>query len=114
MTPDLQALIREAGMQLGSDACAAGRHRWESIGGRRCPNDYTDTCGQAVYRCVQCGAWDHGEPGGPGAVDCEQTCEGEAYWNSFNKANELPVLLSDLPSNNGIDPSPAQVAPESN
>lgn len=74
MTVDLQRLIAEAGMQLGSDACSAGRHQWVSDGGRGCPQDLTDGCGQTVYRCSVCGDHDYGEPGGPGAADCASQC----------------------------------------
>lgn len=74
MTEALQALIRQAGTELGSDACRAGRHTWVSDGGRACPHDLTDRCSQAVYTCSVCGDTDYGEPGGPGDADCERHC----------------------------------------
>ena len=82
MTTCLQALIKEARTELGSDACRHGKHQWESEGGRGCPKDITDECGQAVYRCTVCGTYDYGEPGGPGAKDCETRC---------HHKNEVPV-----------------------
>ena len=75
MTFDLQNMIREASMELGSDACRNGKHQWQSEGGRGCPHDLTDNCGQAVYRCTTCGQHDYGEQGGPGHDDCERHCE---------------------------------------
>lgn len=74
MTTALQALIRDASTQLGSEACRAGRHQWQSEGGRGCPHDHdSGTCGQAVYVCTTCGAYDYGERGGPGHADCLAT-----------------------------------------
>lgn len=76
MTIALQSLIRDAGAQLGSEACRAGRHQWESDGGRGCPHDddgENGHCGQAVYVCTSCGATDYGERGGPGHTDCLAT-----------------------------------------
>lgn len=74
MTDSLLALVSEARLQLGSDACKAGRHQWGSEGGRACPLDLTTTCSQTVYRCVVCGDWDYGERGGPGHNDCVNFC----------------------------------------
>lgn len=75
MTAALQSLIREASTELGSTACQAGKHQWVTEGGRSCPHDITDNCGQAVYRCSVCGTYDYGEPGGPGDSDCERSCQ---------------------------------------
>lgn len=75
---NLKDLIFDATTQLGSDACRVGKHLWESLGSRGCPHkENTGSCGQAVYRCSVCGAYDYGEPGGPGAADCAATsrCE---------------------------------------
>jgi len=76
MTTTLDALIREASTELGSTACQTGRHQWstEGEGGRGCPHDLTDHCGQGVYRCTVCGQYDYGERGGPGDADCERCC----------------------------------------
>lgn len=76
MTFVLAALIKEARTELGSEACANGKHQWESEGGRSCPRDLDDSgqCGQAVYRCTTCGIYDYGEIGGPGDADCQQYC----------------------------------------
>jgi hypothetical protein len=71
----LSALINQASQELGSDACRRGNHRWESEGGRACPHDFTENCGQAVYRCATCGDYDYGEKGGPGDIDCERHCQ---------------------------------------
>lgn len=70
----LSELIFEASTQLGSDACRAGRHSWNSEGGRHCPQDLTDGCSQTVYRCSTCGEYDYGAPGGPGDLDCLEHC----------------------------------------
>lgn len=75
MTIELQALIKEASMELGSDACLQGKHLWESEGGRACPLDLTSECSQAVYRCTVCGQHDYGAKGGPGANDCAAFCK---------------------------------------
>ena len=75
MTINLQALIKEARMELGSDACQVGKHQWQSEGGRSCPYDLTDNCSQAVYRCSVCGQYDYGHAGGPGASDCANYCK---------------------------------------
>lgn len=80
MTKALQELIFEARTQLGSEACAAGRHVWQpEDGGRACPKDIRGDCSQTVYRCHVCGSHDYGEPGGPGAHDCATQCPGEDY-----------------------------------
>ena len=75
MTLELQALIKEASMELGSDACRNGKHLWESDGGRPCPSDLSNECSQAVYRCRACGEYDYGAKGGPGANDCATYCK---------------------------------------
>lgn len=75
----LDALIREASTELGSEACRNDKHDWVSEGGRACPKDYAlgmlDGCSQAVYVCRTCGTYDYGERGGPGHRDCETTCK---------------------------------------
>lgn len=75
----LDDLIFDAQTELGSDACRNGKHMWESEGGRGCPHEPNGggTCSQAVYRCSVCGAYDYGEPGGPGAADCAATARCE-------------------------------------
>lgn len=73
-TTTLHSLIRHASTELGSTACQAGKHQWASDGGRSCPHDLTETCSQAVYRCVVCDSHDYGERGGPGHTDCERHC----------------------------------------
>ena len=70
----LQAVIDEARQLAGDYRCADGKHQWQSIGGRHCPEDLTEGCSQAVYHCPICDCWDYGEPGGPGAADCEMYC----------------------------------------
>jgi hypothetical protein len=74
-TSTLMHLVHQARTMLGSVACQDGRHLWVSEGGRACPHDIDDNCGQAVYRCHVCGDQDYGEPGGPGHADCEQHCK---------------------------------------
>lgn len=73
MTFALQALIEHASTELGSEACANGRHQWSSIGGRACPHPEDigeGECSQAVYVCLTCGETDYGTRGGPGHSDC--------------------------------------------
>lgn len=75
MTFELERLIAEASTELGSAACRAGKHDWEAEGGRPCGHDDCEGHrSQPVYRCRTCGAWDYGEPGGPGAADCARFC----------------------------------------
>jgi hypothetical protein len=69
MSPSLAELIKEA-KTFGSAACQEGIHTWASEGGRPCPKEYRENCGQTVYRCTGCGAYDYGDPGGPGHSDC--------------------------------------------
>jgi len=77
VTIALQALIQQAGAQLGSEACRDGRHQWASEGGRSCPHPEDiggGECSQTVYRCTTCDTHDYGEAGGPGHADCIQFC----------------------------------------
>jgi hypothetical protein len=77
-TYELQALlqrVREESVGRVS-VCEAAGHDWVSEGGRCCPKDIRDDCSQAVYRCRTCGIHDYGQPGGPGANDCEHHCPG--------------------------------------
>lgn len=96
MTFELQALIRQASTELGSDACAAGRHDWKSVGGRRCPHPEEigerAGCGQAVYECMTCGAFDYGDRGGPGHTDCmscrdKWRASDQGWWTASNSPN---------------------------
>jgi len=75
ITMILREAIRDASTQLGSDACRAGKHQWESIGGRSCPYDRSSSCSQAVYLCSVCMVFDYGQRGGPGHTDCENLCK---------------------------------------
>ena len=83
MTVALEALIREASQELGSEPCRAGAHDWISEGGRACPKELTDNCSQAVYVCRTCGQYDYGAKGGPGEDDCNNHCRhrGESRYN---------------------------------
>jgi hypothetical protein len=54
--------------------CEQLGHEWISCGGRPCPKNLTTECSQTVYACRRCGAVDYGEPGGPGAMECEREC----------------------------------------
>ena len=75
----LNHLIANAVALGGGDLCADG-HDWVSIGGRHCPQDFTDGCSQPVFECARCGAMDYGEQGGPGYLSCSTACrEG---WNA--------------------------------
>lgn len=55
--------------------CRVVGHRWsgEGEGGRGCPCGGEDHS-QGVYRCVRCGAYDYGEPGGPGWEETLESC----------------------------------------
>jgi hypothetical protein len=75
MISGLKEAIFDASTQLGSAACYAGNHRWVSVGGRGCPQNLTSRCSQLVYVCAECGVYDYGEPGGPGATDCSKYCQ---------------------------------------
>jgi len=69
----LTRLVAEAEVLAGGKhQCAVLGHKWESRGGRSCPNSDQDGewCSMPVYQCDSCGAWDYGEPGGPGHTDC--------------------------------------------
>lgn len=74
MSQALTALIAEARALANDHPCKTSGHVWGTEGGRRCPHaeDDHDGCGasQAVYVCTRCGAYDYGEPGGPGHADC--------------------------------------------
>jgi hypothetical protein len=75
MTFPLDALIRQACTELGSDACRTGNHDWITIGGRVCPHPEgigEGVCSQAVYECRVCGETDYGYKGGPGYDDCNK------------------------------------------
>lgn len=85
MTLALHQLITEARWLGGEHPCAVGC-KWVSEGGRGCPQGFNDKCGQAVYRCDACGAYDYGEPGGPGAADCAVRCPGpEDWWHELRE-----------------------------
>jgi hypothetical protein len=71
----LESLVRRAASELGSEACADGRHQWVSVGGRSCPKELDTCCSQAVYECRTCGDTDYGERGGPGHRDCFTDCQ---------------------------------------
>lgn len=78
MTSALNALIHAASTELGSDACRAGKHDWQTMGGRGCPHPEDvgyGCCSQAVYECRTCGEVDYGDEGGPGYADCHRRCE---------------------------------------
>ena len=87
MLPSLRDLIKEARTELGSDACKVGKHLWEPEGGRSCPEDLDEFCGQTVYRCSVCGQYDYGESEGPAAKDCANTCKHKKF-NLKQKENK--------------------------
>ena len=70
-TLTLPQLIESAKLE---SVCGHVGHDWRSTGGRACPADLTDSCDQAVYQCARCGDVDYGEEGGPGWLDCDNTC----------------------------------------
>lgn len=62
------ALLREI-----APPCHDG-HDWESVGGRGCTKELDVDCSQTVFQCRRCNAWDYGERGGPGHMECETHC----------------------------------------
>ncbi len=50
-----------------------GQHLWNEEGGRGCPCG-SECHSQPAYRCLRCGAYDYGDPGGPGWEDTLQSC----------------------------------------
>jgi hypothetical protein len=70
----LNDLITAAVQLAGADDTVShGVALWKSEGGRRCPLGWEE-CSQAVYVDLKTGAYDYGEPGGPGHTDCVRTC----------------------------------------
>ncbi len=75
MTPILNDLITAAVVLAGGENAAAhGGRVWHSEGGRRCPIGW-DGCSQPVFVDLASGEYDYGEPGGPGAADCQRNCQ---------------------------------------
>lgn len=73
MTPLLNDLITGA-IQLAGDAGVAHAARlWQNEGGRTCPLGWGG-CSQPVFVDLKTGAYDYGEPGGPGHTDCLRNC----------------------------------------
>lgn len=99
MTLALRQLVADAERLAGADPCHGGALcKWDSEGGRPCPEGYRDDCGQAAYRCLACGAYDYGEPGGPGAADCAAQCPGpDDYWHEARDFGP-PLPGRDLPA----------------
>lgn len=73
MTPSLNDLITGAVALAGGDRVANAGRLWQSEGGRSCPLGWGD-CSQPVYVDLSSGAYDYGEPGGPGHDDCRRHC----------------------------------------
>ncbi len=77
-TYEMQSLLKQVQAEtLGLvPVCDAAGHDWVSEGGRCCPKDIRGDCSQTLYRCRTCGIHDYGQPGGPGAQDCMDSCPG--------------------------------------
>lgn len=90
----LMHLIHEARALAGEDTCALG-HAWETDGSRGCPTGNME-CGQAVYRCARCGAYDYGtDPDGPGMTDCQATCgDSMLGWRPWDWCEDEPAALA--------------------
>ena len=73
MTPTLNDLITGAVQLAGGDSLAHDGRLWHMEGGRACPIGWED-CSQPVYVDLKTGAYDYGQPGGPGHADCKQNC----------------------------------------
>lgn len=68
------AQLIDGALQLGNPGLAAHQGRlWQSEGGRACPIGWGG-CSQTVYVDAATGEYDYGEPGGPGAADCQRHC----------------------------------------
>lgn len=71
----LNELITAAVQLAGADDLASHNARlWQMEGGRACPLGWGG-CSQPVYVDVKTGAYDYGEPGGPGHADCVRNCK---------------------------------------
>lgn len=57
----------------GARAAANPPGTWVTDGGRACPIEWGD-CSQPVFMDQATGAYDYGEPGGPGHDECETEC----------------------------------------
>lgn len=64
-----------AAMQLAGtdDQISHNARLWQMEGGRACPLDWGG-CSQPVFVDLKTGAYDYGEPGGPGHADCMANC----------------------------------------
>lgn len=93
MTRELDALIRAASTELGSAACRAGNHDWQTAGGRGCPHPEDigeGVCTQAVYECRTCGETDYGYKGGQAHDDCmgcryKHLASDESWWTATHQ-----------------------------
>jgi hypothetical protein len=70
----LDELITGAMQLAGGDAVSHDARLWQMEGGRACPLGWGG-CSQPVYVDLKTGAYDHGEPGGPGHADCKRHCK---------------------------------------
>lgn len=73
MNPTLNDLITGAITLAGGDETAHGGRIWHMEGGRSCPIGWDD-CSQPVFVDLASGEHDYGQPGGPGAADCDAHC----------------------------------------
>lgn len=73
MTPMLNDLITAAVQLAGGDSVARAGRLWHAEGGRACPLGWDD-CSQPVFVDLASGAYDYGQPGGPGHDDCMAHC----------------------------------------
>jgi hypothetical protein len=69
----LDELITAAVQLAGTDAVSHSAHLWQTDGARRCPLGWGG-CSQPVYVDLKTGAYDYGDPGGPGHADCVRHC----------------------------------------
>lgn len=69
----LDELITGAMQLAGTDSVSNGARLWQSVGGRACPIGWGG-CSQPVYVDMKTGAYDYGDPGGPGHADCVRNC----------------------------------------
>lgn len=74
--------------------CAKAGHDWQMYGGRQCPRNENARASQTVYQCARCGAYDYGDPGGPGHRDC--VVEGPCHRSCLIPKKERKQLRKDL------------------
>ncbi len=85
----LNELITAAVQLAGADDLVShNRALWQMVGGRACPIGWGD-CSQAVFENIKTGAYDYGEPGGPGYAECVRSCRHGMQENTDTGDDEI-------------------------